>query len=67
MVRAGRSSERAQLIYQQAAREHQRRLAANIEPDVRLLAVGYSFREWQRDRALTDPRPLEEVSRCRTR
>ncbi|MET9529869.1 MULTISPECIES: tyrosine-type recombinase/integrase [unclassified Streptomyces] len=35
MVRAGQSSERAQLIYQHSTHEHQRRLAANIDTDVR--------------------------------
>ncbi len=35
MVRACQSSERAQLIYQHSTKEHQRRLAANIDLDVR--------------------------------
>ncbi len=35
LVRAGQSSERAQLIYQHSTKEHQRRLAANIDLDVR--------------------------------
>ncbi|MFJ1636576.1 MULTISPECIES: hypothetical protein [unclassified Streptomyces] len=35
MVRAGQSSERAQLIYQHSTKEHQRRLAADIDLDVR--------------------------------
>ncbi|RPK39910.1 site-specific integrase [Streptomyces sp. ADI93-02] len=35
MVRAGQSSERAQLTYQHSTKEHQRRLAANIDLDVR--------------------------------
>lgn len=35
MVRAGQSSERAQLIYQHSTKEHQRRLAADIDTDVR--------------------------------
>ncbi|WP_317852592.1 hypothetical protein [Streptomyces venezuelae] len=39
MVRAGQSSERAQLIYQHSTREHQRRLAADIDATVRLQRV----------------------------
>ncbi|WP_329021560.1 tyrosine-type recombinase/integrase [Streptomyces sp. NBC_00690] len=35
MVRAGQSSEKAQLIYQHSTKEHQRRLAADIDVDVR--------------------------------
>lgn len=35
MVRAGQSSERAQLIYQHSTKEHQQRLAADIDLDVR--------------------------------
>ncbi|AXG79251.1 tyrosine-type recombinase/integrase [Streptomyces paludis] len=35
MVRAGQSSERAQLIYQHSTKEHQRKLAADIDSDVR--------------------------------
>ncbi|WP_175411940.1 site-specific integrase [Streptomyces sp. TRM64462] len=35
MVRAGQSSERAQLIYQHSTRQHQRKLAAAIDLDVR--------------------------------
>ncbi|WP_326611199.1 site-specific integrase [Streptomyces scopuliridis] len=35
MVRAGQSSEKAQLIYQHSTKEHQRRLAADIDHDVR--------------------------------
>ncbi len=35
MVRAGQSSERAQLIYQHSTRSHQRKLAAAIDLDVR--------------------------------
>ncbi|WP_328582622.1 tyrosine-type recombinase/integrase [Streptomyces sp. NBC_00370] len=35
MVRAGQSSERAQLIYQHSNKEHQRKLAADIDTDVR--------------------------------
>ncbi|MEU3772129.1 site-specific integrase [Streptomyces sp. NPDC032472] len=36
MVRAGQSSERAQLIYQHSTKEHQRRLAHDIDATVRL-------------------------------
>ncbi|WP_405979932.1 tyrosine-type recombinase/integrase [Streptomyces sp. NBC_00158] len=39
MVRAGQSSERAQLIYQHSTKEHQRRLAADIDATVRLQRV----------------------------
>ncbi|MFI9580457.1 tyrosine-type recombinase/integrase [Streptomyces sp. NPDC052236] len=35
MVRAGQSSEKAQLIYQHSTKEHQRKLAADIDTDVR--------------------------------
>lgn len=35
MVRAGQSWERAQLIYQHSIKEHQRRLADDIDADVR--------------------------------
>ncbi|MYX19347.1 site-specific integrase [Streptomyces sp. SID8380] len=35
MVRAGQSSERAQLIYQHSTKAHQRRLADDIDADVR--------------------------------
>jgi integrase len=35
MVRAGQSSERAQLIYQHSTKKHQRKLAADIDLDVR--------------------------------
>jgi len=35
MVRAGQSSERAQLIYQHATAKHQRRLAEGIDAEVR--------------------------------
>ncbi|MFD9032566.1 hypothetical protein ACFVZW_15650 [Streptomyces sp. NPDC059567] len=35
MVRAGQSSERAQLIYQHSTKEHQRKLADDIDSDVR--------------------------------
>lgn len=35
MVRAGQSSEKAQLIYQHSTKEHQRQLAADIDHDVR--------------------------------
>ncbi|GGU32182.1 tyrosine-type recombinase/integrase [Streptomyces violascens] len=35
MVRAGHSSERAQLIYQHSTRKHQRKLAGDIDADVR--------------------------------
>lgn len=35
MVRAGQSSERAQLIYQHSTTKHQRKLAADIDADVR--------------------------------
>ncbi|WP_269855547.1 tyrosine-type recombinase/integrase [Streptomyces sp. RPT161] len=35
MVRAGQSSEKAQLIYQHSTKEHQRKLAADIDADVR--------------------------------
>ncbi|MFF4735548.1 hypothetical protein ACFY2W_06560 [Streptomyces sp. NPDC001262] len=35
MVRAGQSSERAQLIYQHSTKKHQRKLAADIDADVR--------------------------------
>ncbi|WP_079277782.1 tyrosine-type recombinase/integrase [Streptomyces sp. CB03234] len=35
MVRAGQSSEKAQLIYQHSTKEHQRKLAADIDLDVR--------------------------------
>ncbi|MFG2990921.1 hypothetical protein ACGFZK_16820 [Streptomyces sp. NPDC048257] len=35
MVRAGQSSERAQLIYQHSTKAHQRTLADNIDADVR--------------------------------
>lgn len=35
MVRAGQSSEKAQLIYQHSTKERQRRLAALIDVDVR--------------------------------
>ncbi|GGT53511.1 hypothetical protein GCM10014713_54220 [Streptomyces purpureus] len=35
MVRAGQSSERAQLIYQHSTKEHQRRLADDIDATVR--------------------------------
>ncbi|ARE75478.1 hypothetical protein B6R96_17205 [Streptomyces sp. Sge12] len=36
MVRAGQSSERAQLIHQLSTEEHQRRLADDIDATVRL-------------------------------
>lgn len=39
MVRAGQSSERAQLIYQHSTKEHQRRLADDIDATVRLQRV----------------------------
>ncbi len=39
MVRAGQPSERAQLIYQHATKEHQRRLAAGIDAIARLQRV----------------------------
>lgn len=35
MVRAGQSSERAQLIYQHSTAKHQRRLAQGIDAEVR--------------------------------
>lgn len=35
MVRAGHSSQKAQLIYQHSTLEHQRRLAADIDAHVR--------------------------------
>lgn len=35
MVRAGQSSEKAQLIYQHSTKEHQRKLTADIDTDVR--------------------------------
>lgn len=35
MVRAGQSSEKAQLIYQHSTKAHQRKLAADIDSDVR--------------------------------
>ncbi|WP_374205566.1 hypothetical protein [Streptomyces sioyaensis] len=35
MVRAGRSSERAQLIYQHSKRTHQRKIDATMDADVR--------------------------------
>ncbi|MBV9024403.1 MAG: site-specific integrase [Streptomycetaceae bacterium] len=35
MVRAGQSSEKAQLIYQHSTKKHQRKLAADIDADVR--------------------------------
>lgn len=35
MVRDGRSSERVQLIYQHSTKEHQCRIAADIDLDVR--------------------------------
>ncbi|MEV7519334.1 hypothetical protein [Streptomyces sp. NPDC091371] len=35
MVRVGQSSERAQLIYQHSTKEHQRRLADDIDANVR--------------------------------
>jgi hypothetical protein len=35
MVRAGQSSEKAQLIYQHSTKEHQLKLAAAIDADVR--------------------------------
>lgn len=35
MVRAGQSSERAQLIYQHSTKAHQRKLADDIDADVR--------------------------------
>ncbi|GHB70307.1 hypothetical protein GCM10010347_45720 [Streptomyces cirratus] len=39
MVRAGQSPERAQLIYQHSTKEHQRRLADDIDATVRLQRV----------------------------
>lgn len=39
MVRAGQSSERAQLIHQHSTKEHQRRLADDIDATVRLQRV----------------------------
>ncbi|MFG2481384.1 hypothetical protein ACGFSI_01225 [Streptomyces virginiae] len=45
MVRAGQSSERAQLIYQHSTKEHRRRLADDIDATARLHRVPTNHRQ----------------------
>ncbi|WP_432096317.1 site-specific integrase [Streptomyces sp. bgisy100] len=53
MVRAGQSSERAQLIYQHSKRTHQRKIAASMDADVRRQRQGASEQQEQESELAT--------------